>query len=159
MWIPDFLFFFFLFPVAIISNAQHLSYDLSNFVSNNIKPAAGNYQLCGRMRIIIKRILDQILNPSPPSSNPDAAGGRDSASENGTQVDVAVHGGMASNGQVIQQYDSAMFEQGNAAAAGAGGVYGDIGDGLDDFDWLNNVDWSRGPWFDLGQDVSAARWN
>ena len=33
-------------------------------------------------------------------------------------------------------------------------------DGLDDgFDWLNNVDWSRGPWFDLGQDFSAARWS
>lgn len=24
------------------------------------------------------------------------------------------------------------------------------GNGLDDFDWLNSVDWSRGPWIDLG---------
>ena len=34
-------------------------------------------------------------------------------------------------------------------------------EGLGDLDWLNAVDWSRGPWrLDLGgQDVPASRWN
>jgi len=99
-----------------------------------IKPSAGNYQLCGRMRQIIKRILDQIINPSPPSSAPT------SSQEEGTNG--------VGNG----------FEAGN----GIGGPYDpmlDVGfdDGLDNLEWLNTVDWSRGPWVDL-QDFSAAKW-
>jgi hypothetical protein len=32
-------------------------------------------------------------------------------------------------------------------------------DALANLDWLDSVDWSRGPWIDLGvQDYSAARW-
>lgn len=108
-----------------------------------IKPAAGNYQLCMRMRVIIKRILDQILNPSPTSSAPEQA--KENGSENGVQVED----GPAGSGNGIPPYDPALFE---------GGGYGYTGE-LDNFDWLNNVDWSRGPWIDLGQDVSNARWN
>jgi hypothetical protein len=35
----------------------------------------------------------------------------------------------------------------------------DVGfdDGLDKLEWLNTVDWSRGPWVDL-QDFSATKW-
>ncbi|KAF8859114.1 hypothetical protein BDZ45DRAFT_590253, partial [Acephala macrosclerotiorum] len=105
-----------------------------------VKPAAGNYQLCGRMRIIIKRILDQILNPSPPSSMPQAS-----------QESVATPGFDATStnnmGSGVLGYDPNLFEPGT------------FDDATDNFDWLNNVDWSRGPWFDLGQDFSAARWS
>jgi hypothetical protein len=104
-----------------------------------VKPAAGNYQLCGRMRIIIKRILDQILNPSPPSSMP------------ATQAESADTPGYDNNahamGTGVLGYDPNLFEPGT------------FDDATDNFDWLNNVDWSRGPWFDLGQDFSAARWS
>jgi hypothetical protein len=101
-----------------------------------VRPAAGNYQLCTRMRQIIKRILDQILNPSPASTAPPAS--QESAQSEGSQ------GFETSNGVV--QFDPSVF--------------GTYDDGLDNLDWLNSVDWSRGPWIDLGgQDFSAARWN
>lgn len=95
-----------------------------------IKPSAGNYQLCGRMRQIIKKILDQILNPSPPSSAPPAA----------SQESVNGEGHGFENGIA---YDPML----------------DVGfdDGLDNLEWLNTVDWSRGPWVDL-QDFSATKW-
>jgi hypothetical protein len=97
-----------------------------------VRPAAGNFQLCGRMRQIIKRILDQILNPSlfpsqesvrePPQQNFDTP-------------------------NTVEAFDTSAFEPGNSD------------EGLENLDWLNSVDWSRGPWIDLGgQDYSAARW-
>lgn len=104
-----------------------------------VKPAAGNYQLCGRMRIIIKRILDQILNPSPPSSMPAAQA--ESADTPGYDPNANAMG------TGVLGYDPNLFEPGT------------FDDATDNFDWLNNVDWSRGPWFDLGQDFSAARWS
>ena len=102
-----------------------------------VKPAAGNYQLCVRMRIIIKRILDQILNPSPPSSAPPAS--QESLEMAGQNLEPA-------NGNGVAVPFDWNIEMGN------------YDDGVDNLDWLNNVDWSRGPWFDLGQDFSAARW-
>ena len=102
-----------------------------------VKPAAGNYQLCSRMRVIIKRILDQILNPSPTSSAPISS--QESAETAGTRFEA--------NSVPQQPLDPHGFE------------IGAYDDGLDNGDWLNSVDWSRGLWFDLGQDFSAARWN
>ena len=122
-----------------------------------VKPAAGNYQLCGRMRIIIKRILDQILNPGMSSSsssdlatgaameNGVVLGGEGDVNSTGANAEMVGGGNRHAHGGVFQQqqqqqYDPAMFEQQGA------GIYGDIGDAADNFDWLNNVDWSRGPW-------------
>ena len=34
-----------------------------------VRPTAGNYQLCQRMRSIIGRVLDQILDTPPPSQD------------------------------------------------------------------------------------------
>lgn len=85
-----------------------------------VRPAAGNYQLCGRMRQIIKRILDQILNP-PPIQAPQPQ----SESQPLITTDV--------------DFDTGVFT--------SGGLYDE---GLDNLDWLNSVDWSRGPWIDLG---------
>jgi len=115
-----------------------------------VKPSAGNYQLCGRMRQIIKRILDQILNPSPPSSAPVASQESNSDRNGDENGHMNTGGGYETNGMVQGhgqgQYDPALFEPGT------------FDDGLDNLEWLNTVDWSRGPWFDLGQDFSAARW-
>ena len=104
-----------------------------------VRPAAGNYQLCKRMSLLVKRILDQILNPSPPSSNPNIASTQESV-----QTATGFDAGAASTGAPI--FDPA-FDLGNWE------------DGLDNLDWLNTVDWSRGPWrLDLGggQDFSVA---
>jgi hypothetical protein len=99
-----------------------------------IRPAAGNYQLCGRMRQIIKRILDQILNPSPPAS-------QESIREQPQQAFDTM------NATTAEAFDASFFEPGN------------YDERLANLDWLNSVDWSRGPWIDLGgQDYSAARW-
>ena len=52
---------------------------------------------------------------------------------------------------MMEPFDSSMF------AAGS------FDDSLENLDWLNEIDWSRGPWIDLGgsggQDFAAARWN
>ncbi|KAK0102137.1 hypothetical protein ONS95_001065 [Cadophora gregata] len=134
-----------------------------------VKPAAGNYQLCGRMKLIIKRILDQILNPgaAPPSSFPPIS----SQESNGTGIGTgtAVPGSQVGFVDTASVNGSTIGFDGSATGTVSGGGFdqqqqppgqllGFENDG-DGFDWLNNVDWSRGPWFDLGQDFSAARWS
>jgi hypothetical protein len=98
-----------------------------------VRPAAGNYKLCGRMRHIIKRILDQILNPPPQQQQIAPL----------PSVDVVPFEG-----------GGPMQMVGNAVEQGAWDM------GLDDLNWLDDIDWSRGPWIDLGgQDFAAARWS
>ena len=101
-----------------------------------VRPAAGNYKLCGRMRQIIKRILDQILNPTPQAS-------QDSLQDINLQGQQQI----LETTNMVEGFDSTVFETGS------------FDEGLDNLDWLNSVDWSRGPWIDLGgQDYSAAKW-
>jgi hypothetical protein len=101
-----------------------------------VRPAAGNYQLCGRMRHIIKRILDQILSPNSYASGQESATGEKVLVQN--VVDTV---------PVTEGFDGSVFEDAGTE------------DSLDNLEWLNNVDWSRAPWIDLGgQDYSAARW-
>ncbi|KAH8592975.1 hypothetical protein B0O99DRAFT_689190 [Bisporella sp. PMI_857] len=101
-----------------------------------VRPAAGNYQLCGRMRQIIKQILDRILNPTPVSSQESAA-----------QAQAQVLNSNQNQNQNFDltgmEFDPAVFETGGF-------------DELDNLDWLNSVDWSRGPWIDLGVQDGAA---
>jgi hypothetical protein len=97
------------------------------------------------MGLLIKRILDQILNPSPPSTNPNQppVPSQDTVQTDGhSTFDTVSLSGFAFDGN---QFDPIPNWE----------------DGLGDLDWLNAVDWSRGPWrLDLGgQDFSAARWN
>ena len=122
-----------------------------------VRPAAGNYLLCRRMSLLIKRILDQILNPSPPANNPNPntnntnhlpPPSQDSTMHDGhSNFDTASSNGMVGLG--VGPYD-VQFDQDASWE-----------EGLGDLDWLNAVDWSRGPWrLDLGgQDVPASRWN
>jgi hypothetical protein len=158
-----------------------------------IKPAAGNYQLCSRMRIIIKRILDQILNPSPVSSTHGggAEGARDSGDGNSEEkgplpmtttttttttttatTTMHIHGApvaLPTPGPQASEPDAGTDHHApgmpppppppDDATLFEGGSYGHMMGELDNFDWLNNVDWSRGPWYDLGQDVSGVRWS
>ena len=94
-----------------------------------VKPSAGNYQLCRRIRQIIKGILDQVLNPTPPSSAPlasqELAAGEGNGSENAMPSDPMLDLG---------------FDH-----------------GMDNMEWLNTVDWSGFPWVDL-QEFSATKW-
>lgn len=110
-----------------------------------VRPAAGNYKLCGRMRLVIKRILTRILNPatqleSVPSSQESAQT---------TTTGTGPMPQMFEPASTMTPFDSSMF-------AGA------FDDSLENLDWLNEIDWSRGPWIDLGgtagQDFAAARW-
>lgn len=94
-----------------------------------IKPSAGNYQLCRRMRQIIKRILDQILDPTPPRSAPLASQELAAGEGNGFEIGMS--------------YDPML----------------DVGfdDAMDNLEWLNTIDWPGGTWLDT-QDFSATRW-
>lgn len=106
-----------------------------------VRPAAGNYKLCGRMRQVIKRILTRILNPqcqSVPSSQESAmASAPPQLSSPPATTAPPFEGNI---------FDPAQYD-----------------DGLESLDWLNEIDWSRGPWIDLGGtgglDFSAARWS
>jgi hypothetical protein len=91
------------------------------------------------MRQIIKRILDQILNPITQQMLTN----NQESSATDKQEPLALD-----PGQAVEAFDSSVFDPGT------------YDNGLDNLDWLNSVDWSRGPWIDLGgQDLSAARWN
>ncbi|KAF4635056.1 hypothetical protein G7Y89_g3055 [Cudoniella acicularis] len=110
-----------------------------------VRPAAGNYQLCMRMRLIIKRILDQILDPSPPTSQSVES----VASQETAEFNMA---GYEAHGMV------GLFE--TAVPPPAAFDTANYGSGLVNLDWLNSVDWSRGPWIDLGgQEFGAMRWS
>ncbi|CCD55295.1 similar to transcription factor Cys6 [Botrytis cinerea T4] len=106
-----------------------------------IKPSAGNYLLCRRMSKLVKRILDQILNHR-----------------------VSGRGNSQGQGQEGERSGMGLVEDGNGGLGnenGNGNV--DVGmmgvddlDGMDDdvgtfgnLDWLNELDWSRGPWMNL----------
>lgn len=121
-----------------------------------VRPAAGNYLLCRRMSLLIKRILDQILNPGPPpaqnpapntTSNNLPAPSQDSTHDGHANFDTASSSGLGGFG--AGPFDPHFDQDGTWE------------EGLGDLDWLNAVDWSRGPWrLDLGgQDVPASRWN
>jgi hypothetical protein len=73
-----------------------------------IRPTAGNYKLCRRMSQVIKRVLDQILDPAVKRIAQDS----EVAPTQDTTTDVLSF------------------------------------DDLDDFDWLNSIDWGRGPYIE-----------
>ncbi|KAH8804786.1 hypothetical protein F5884DRAFT_822734 [Xylogone sp. PMI_703] len=113
---------------SIPEREQPLRYRRSEMVQNLsllvgfldwIRPSAGNYQLCTRMKKIIKQILDKILSPPPLQPAPVTTPTSDTSPDAGGDV-----------------FNANLFQA---------GAY----NGLDDLDWLNSVDWSRGPWIDL----------
>lgn len=114
-----------------------------------VKPAAGNYQLCTRMRLIIKRILDQILDPSPQASQSAVPSSQESAA--GTEM----------TGQAFEVNPNGLLGQFDTAVPPPSAFdTANYEDGLMNLDWLNSVDWSRGPWSDLGgQEFTAMRWS
>ena len=81
-----------------------------------VRPSEGNYTLCMRMRKVIKRILDQVLELPPPS-------GLAHVEEVATPADPA-----APELAVPELPISSMFE---------------AGDEPDFLEWLNSVDWTR----------------
>ena len=106
-----------------------------------VRPAAGNYKLCAQMCHIIKHILDQILNPSLLQQQPSL-----SQEAPSTQIMQPQN---PNAGATVSAIDTTILDP---------ATLGD-GFGLDNLEWLNDIDWSRGPWIDLsGQDYSAARW-
>lgn len=76
-----------------------------------VRPTAANRELCGRMSVVIKRILDQVLDPPPPPLTSES------------EVEA---------GPVLVP----DFDFGQVGAA--------------EFDWLGAVDWTQGPFVDLG---------
>ncbi|TVY65620.1 hypothetical protein LSUE1_G008261 [Lachnellula suecica] len=113
-----------------------------------VRPAAGNYQLCLRMRLIVKRILDQILDPSPPSSAPIPAS---QTSGHFEPMDVA-EGQPWDPSCVTAPFDFAVPPPGAFDISS-------YENGADNLDWLNSIDWSRGPWIDFGQDFGGVKWS
>jgi len=111
-----------------------------------VRPAAGNYQLCTRMRLIIKRILDQILDPSPPASMPPI---QQSQSSGPLEITDTTEGGTL---DIIGPFDTAVPNPGAFDLSS-------YDNEVDNLDWLNGIDWSRGPWIDMGQDFAGLKWS
>jgi len=79
-----------------------------------VRPTAANRELCGRMSVIIKGILDQVLDPP-----------------------LMTHGPLISSptSEIVPmpEFDFKQIE-------------------MTDFDWLGTVDWTQGPFIDMGSD-------
>ena len=92
--------------------------NLSIFIGclGSIRPTQGNYTLCVRMRKVIRRILDQVLEP---------------VSAFNTQLTPS---SMEAEPQFVPDIDISS-------------VMGPTDD-PDFAEWLNSVDWTRGPWVD-----------
>ncbi|TAQ91053.1 hypothetical protein B7494_g587 [Chlorociboria aeruginascens] len=121
-----------------------------------LKPATGNYPVLLRMRLIIKRILDQILNSAPPPT------GSQAQNQNQNHVRDHIQNQISDQdqGQDMQvQLGEPTSGNGNGIAYGGTGwegfdtdfldTPGSFEDGLENLDWLGSVDWSRGPWINL----------
>ncbi|TGO55360.1 hypothetical protein BCON_0093g00330 [Botryotinia convoluta] len=74
-----------------------------------VRPTAANHELCGRMRQIVKRTLDKILDPPKITNTPKAS----------TSTTVPI--------------SNLNFEPMV----------------MDDLDWLDTIDWAKGPFMDL----------
>jgi hypothetical protein len=77
-----------------------------------VRPTAANRELCGRMSVVIKRILDQLLDPAPINNGPEPSSAEPAQ---------------------MPEFDFGQVDMG-------------------EFDWLGNVDWTQGPFIDLGND-------
>ena len=111
-----------------------------------VRPTAGNYQLCTRMKLIIKRILDQILDPSLPSASVQQANNVQLVEPMGDWMMGQSYG----PGDIIGPFDMAV------PPPGAFDI-NSYENGVDNLDWLNNIDWSRGgPWLDFGVEQDMA---
>lgn len=143
--------------------AQHPKLKRSEIVQNLsmligflewVRPAAGNYQLCIRMRLIIKRILNQILDPSPPSSAPIQVSSSETPGLEPVEVGDGMMGQTFDANAVVGPFDTAV------PPPGAFDI-NSYDNGVDNLDWLNSIDWSRGPWleFGAGQDFSGIKWS
>lgn len=98
-----------------------------------IKPSAGNYQLCGRMSRLVKRILDQILNYGGTARSSQGEG-----ENSGEGLVDDGNGGFGNGGMDV----------GIMGVDGLDGMGDDVG-AFGNLDWLNELDWSRGPWMNL----------
>jgi hypothetical protein len=112
-----------------------------------VRPAAGNYKLCGRMRQVIKRILTRILNPVNQSQFQSVASSQESAQV----ANAGPAPQMYDQVGPMEAFDNSMFPAGS------------FDDSLENLDWLNEIDWSRGPWIDLSgtgaQNFGTAQWS
>ncbi|ESZ99122.1 hypothetical protein SBOR_0532 [Sclerotinia borealis F-4128] len=101
-----------------------------------IRPSAGNYQLCGRMSRLVKRILDQILNSG---MGPQGHVQEQEGEKSGSGLDDNRDSGFTANGGM---------DVGMMGIDELNGMGGDVG-AFGNLDWLNELDWSRGPWMNL----------
>ena len=90
--------------------------NLSTFVFclTTIRPSDGNYTTCTRMRQVLRRILDQILEPVQPSGNAAVQTAVEVPDQTLPDIDISSMMGQLDDGEFV--------------------------------DWLNSVDWTRGPW-------------
>lgn len=84
-----------------------------------IRPTDGNYKLAGRLKKVVRKVLDHVLDPQPDINMMESQG---EGSGNG-------------NGNA---FDPTLLQ-----------INGDLGDGLGDMDWLGSIDWTQGSWIGL----------
>lgn len=122
-----------------------------------IRPTDGNAQLCWKLKKVIKRIIDSVLDAPPANSvekaplqqQDDISHGHIGGGGSGTVSSGDFHGSGCSGG--FDGDKGGGLEDGtDGALEGLVGV-GDGGLGLlpEDLDWLNTVDWTQGEWLDM----------
>jgi len=101
-----------------------------------IRPTDGNYLLCGKLRKVIRKILDTVLDPPKKNVEPVIES---------IEGDVA---GVLGNGLSINGGGSVIVVE-------VEGLRGDnfwmANDDASCMDWLNTLDWTHGTWLDFNQ--------
>ncbi|KAL2070337.1 hypothetical protein VTL71DRAFT_13363 [Oculimacula yallundae] len=108
-------------PSDIKLPAAEIVQNLSHMIAflEWITPDAGNYKLCQHMAKVIKRVLEQVFDPSP--LDPDEQWPNEQAEQSTT----------------VGGFEPSLW------TAGVDGL--GLGMGMDDFEWLNTVDWVVDP--------------
>lgn len=108
-----------------------------------IKPSAGNYLLCRRMSKLVKRILDQILNHRVGGRVISQGQGQE-GERNGIGIGLVEDGNDGLGGE----NGNGNVDVGMMRVDDLDGMGDDVG-AFGNLDWLNELDWSRGPWMNL----------
>lgn len=92
------------------------------------RPTDGNYYLCNKLRKVIKRIVDSVLNAPMQLPSVETPAMKISTDTSDAQVE---------SGQQYTNPEDVLPPMGET----------------DDLNWLNEIDWTQGDWLDFSEPV------
>ncbi|KAL2061598.1 hypothetical protein VTL71DRAFT_6975 [Oculimacula yallundae] len=129
-------------PTPVQLSRSEVIQTLTLFIAflDYIRPTDNNFQLCGKFKKVVKRIIDTAIDAPRPCLTGPQPGSR--SFEDTQPQDV-----LQSQQQVPDLSTSELSQN-------SMDFVGDLDPAmiaLDDLDWLNTVDWTQGDWLELSQ--------